>query len=101
MCASLVYKFCCARCASEYVGSTTRTLHTRVAEHAGRSFRTGSSLSVPPHSMVRIHSESCGVPVTLDDFRIIGSTSSAIDLRILESMHIFKLKPVLNNSQSS
>ena len=29
---SLVYKFSCARCASEYVGSTTRTLHTRVAE---------------------------------------------------------------------
>ena len=64
MCASLVYKFSCARCASEYVGSTTRTLHTRVAEHAGRSFRTGSILSVPPHSMVRTHSESCGVPVT-------------------------------------
>ena len=89
MCASLVYKFCCARCASEYVGSTTRTLQTRVAEHAGRSFRTVFILSVPPHSMVRTHSESCGVPVTLDDFSIIGSTSSAIDLRILESMHIF------------
>ena len=51
MCVSLVYKFSCARCASEYVGSTTRTLHTRVAEHAGRSLRTGSILSVPPHSM--------------------------------------------------
>ena len=38
---SLVCKFSCARCASEYVGSTIRTLHTRVAEHAGRSFRTG------------------------------------------------------------
>ena len=62
--------------AYEYVGSTTSTLHTRVAEHAGRSFRTGSILSVPPHSMVRTHSESCGVPVTLNDFRIIGSTSN-------------------------
>ena len=101
MCASLVYKCCCARSASECVGSTTRTLHTRVAEHAGRSFRTGSILSVPPHSMVRIHSESCGVLVTLDDFCIIGSTSSAIDLRILQSMHIFKLKAVLNDCQSS
>ena len=62
MCAPLVYKFCCARCASEYVESTTRTLHTTVAEHAGRSFRTGSILSVPPQSMIRTHSESCGVP---------------------------------------
>ena len=85
----------CARCASEYVGSTTRTLHT-VAEHAGRSFITGSVLSVPPHSMVRTHSESCGVPVTLDDICIIGYSSSAIDLHILKSMHIFKLQPVLN-----
>ena len=33
--------------------------------------------------------------------RQIGSTSSAIGLRILESLHIFKLKPVLNDSQSS
>ena len=32
ICASLVYKFSCA---------------TRVAEHAGKSFRTGSILSVP------------------------------------------------------
>ena len=62
---------------------------------------TGSILSVPPHSMVMTHSESCGLPVTLDDFCIIGSTSSAIDLRILESKHIFKLKPVLNDGQSS
>ena len=44
---------------------------------------TGSILCVLPHSMVRTHSESCGdngVPVTLDHFCIIGSTSSAIDL---------------------
>ena len=39
---SLAYKFSCARCASEYVGSSIRTLHTRVAEHAGNSFSTGS-----------------------------------------------------------
>ena len=86
--------------ASEYVGSTTRTLYTRVAEHAGRSFRTGSVLSVPPHSMVRAHSGSCAVPVTLENFCIIGSTSSAIDLHILKSFQILKLKPVLNDSQS-
>ena len=44
---------------------------------------TGSILSVPLHSMARTHYESCGdngVPVTLDDFWIIGSTSSEIDI---------------------
>ena len=32
---SLVYKFSCAQCASEYVGMTARTLGTRVDEHVG------------------------------------------------------------------
>ena len=43
---SLVYKFSCAQCASEYVGMTARTLGTRVDEHVGVSYRTGpASLS--------------------------------------------------------
>ena len=79
MCASLVYKFSCATRASEYFGSTTRTLHTRAAENAQRSFRTHFILSVPLNSKVRTDSESCGVPITSDDFCIIGSTSSAIN----------------------
>ena len=43
--ASLVYKFSCAQCASTYIGSTGRVLRTRVAEHAGRSYRTGIRLA--------------------------------------------------------
>ena len=39
---SLVYEFSCAHCASKYVGSTIRALCFRVAEHAGRSSRTGT-----------------------------------------------------------
>ena len=42
---SLVYKFSCAQCASEYVGMTSRTLGTRVDEHVWVSYRTGQSLS--------------------------------------------------------
>ena len=34
--AFLIYKFSSLRCASEYIGSTTRALCVRVAEHAGR-----------------------------------------------------------------
>ena len=40
-------------------------------------------------------------PGHLGIFCLIGSTSRAIDLRILESMLILKLKHVLNDSQSS
>ena len=98
---SLVYKFSCARCASEYVGSTIRTQHTRVAEHAGRSFLTGSLLTVPPHSNMREHALSCGVPVSIDNFKVMGNTKFPTALRILESLFIHKLKPKLNDAQSS
>ena len=46
---SLAYKYSCEHCTSEYVDMTTRTLSTRVAEHAGVSFRSGVPLTSPPH----------------------------------------------------
>ena len=69
---SLVYKFSCTQCVSEYVGSTMRTLHTRVAEHAGRSFRTGALLTSPPHSNIRAHALSCSSPVAIDNFNVLA-----------------------------
>ena len=98
---SLIYHYCCARCASDYVGSTVRNLHMRVAEHAGRSCRTGSILASPPHSAIRLHSEQCDSPVSMNNFKIIGRASSLIELRILESLHIFRHKPVLNDTDSA
>ena len=98
--ASLVYKFSCAQCAATYIGSTGRILRTRVAEHAGRSYRTVVRLAHHPHSAVREHAEGCDVCVVLDNFSILNSTSSLLDLRILESLYIFIHKPRLNNTQS-
>jgi len=98
---SLVYEFSCAQCASVYIGSTVRTLMTRVGEHAGRSFRTDSILKCPQHSNIRNHCEQCNTPIKIDNFEIIDSASSPIDVRILESLHIFKAKPALNDSQSA
>ena len=100
----LIYKFCCVQCTSEYVGSTTRSLRTRVAEHAGVSFRTGAALTRPPHSSIREHVLSCTGSIDnihLDNFTIIGQHNNSFSLRILESMFIFKLKPILNDMQSS
>ena len=57
---SLVYKFSCALCASEYGGMTARTLDTRVDEHVGVSYRTGARLTQPPHSAIRDHRDSWG-----------------------------------------
>ena len=52
---SLVYKYSCVHCTSEYVGMTSRTLGTRVAEHAEVSFRSGVPLTSPSHTAVRDH----------------------------------------------
>jgi hypothetical protein len=98
---SLVYQFRCAQCASAYVGMTSRNLYSRIAEHKGRSCRTGQLLSRPPHSAVRTHAEQCDVPVSDSDFRVLASTSGTSDLRILESLYIFKLRPSLNSAVSS
>ena len=98
---NLVYEFSCARCASAYVGMTTRNFYIRVSEHRGRSYRSNLLLGKPPHSSVRLHAEQCDVAVSESDFRILGSTSGCSDLRILESLHIFKRKPCLNNAFSS
>jgi len=98
---SLVYKFSCAHCASAYVGSTVRALGMRVEEHAGRSLRTGNSLKVPSQSSIRDHCEECNSPIILDRFSVLGTAQSTIDVRILESLHIFKSKPVLNDTQSA
>ena len=45
---SLLYKFSCAQCASEYDGMAARTLGTRVDEHVGVSYRTEARLTLPP-----------------------------------------------------
>ena len=98
---SVIYKFSCERCSSEYAGSTTRSLLIRASEHAGRSYRTINRLATPSQSTVRDHAESCGSPITLNQFSIVSSCKNETDLRILESIFIHKLKPPINNTLSA
>ena len=98
---SVVYKYCCAQCASEYVGSTTRSLRARVAEHSGRSIRTNLPLAKPPHSSIRLHAERCDAPVSIDNFTVLCCNFNPVHLRILESFYITKLKHKLNDMQSA
>ena len=99
---SVVYKFSCAQCASgTYIGSTTRATHMRIAEHRGRSFRTGKLLANPGHSAIREHALKCRQTISEDDFTILGQEGAQTHLRILESIFIHQLKPGLNNMQSA
>ena len=97
----MVYNFSCASCGASYVGSTIRNLHIRIQQHLGKSVRTGKFLTNPDSSPIREHSLACDTLVTSDSFSIIGKTSSSLDLRILESLHIFQRKPSLNSMASS
>ena len=101
MLSSIIYSFSCERCSSNYVGMTSRNFYKRIAEHAGRSFRTNSLLSHPPHSAIRDHTFGCNSPISINQFKIIDSTSNQFDLKIIESLHILSIKPSLNNANSS
>ena len=101
---SVVYQYSCPQnCGSAYVGSTVRTLQTRIMEHKGLSYRTGRPLAHPLHSAIRHHSEQCngGGPVSKDCFSILTSRNNITDLRIVESLYIHQAKPTLNEMTSA
>lgn len=97
LCSTIVYKYTCSECNSEYVGSTSRHFKMRVAEHMGLSFRTNRPLSKPSKSSPREHHEHTGHSFSRSDFRILDRCRNVSSLRILESLHIMKTKPRLND----
>ena len=97
----VVYKYCCASCQASYVGSTYQRLCTRVAQHQGKSHRTGQMLSCPTSSSVREHALACRASLSIEDFEILGTNNMFPDLRILESLHIYRLRPQINDTSSA
>ena len=99
---NIVYRYRCpTNCGGQYVGCTSRNFRTRMYEHMGRSPRTDRPLARPVQSAIRDHSERCGVLVDPSDFEILGTANSFNDLKILESLFIYSLRPNLNNAESS
>ena len=52
-------------------------------------------------SAIREHANVCDVRVDPTNFSVLVSSSSTLDLRFLESLHILKTKPPLNNQLNS
>ena len=100
---SIVYKYCCAHCASgTYVGSTTRAAYMRISEHRGRSYRTNLLLANPAKSAIREHALKCQKTISDGEFSILAQESSSeLNLRMLESLFIIREKPRLNDMQSA
>ena len=89
-------------CQVGYLGSSIKALKTRYSQHAGISDRTGRDLAVKQQSSIREHSSDCHQDrIKLQDFKVLDSCSNVSDLRILESIFIHRLRPRLNQDQSS
>ena len=94
MTASTVYKWSCPNCRAHYIGSSSRNLYFRAAEHAGLSYRTGQPLSSPPQSSIRDHAVICNSSqyINSDHFQIIGTSKNTTELRIFLSTFSLKEK---------
>ena len=97
LCSGIIYTYQCALCNECYTGSTTRQLQCRIAEHMGRSVRTNRHLSKSPVSAIYDHSFKTGHDISKDGFKIIDRNNNVSQLRLLESLYIFKNKPTLND----
>ena len=103
MLSAVVYKYVCPACGAQYVGSTTRSLATRAAEHAGIIVWELESPYRSRLNPIQDHLLTCGGPqIALNHFEIIGTcNNNSLELRILESLHIAKIKPSLNCMKSA
>ena len=98
----IVYYYNCPNCQVGYLGSSIKALKTRYSQHAGISDRTGRDLAVKQQSSIREHSIDCHQDrIRLQDFKVLDLCSNVSDLRILESIFIHRLRPRLNQDQSS
>ena len=98
----IVYKFECSKCHLAYVGSTIKTMYSRILDHKGISGRTGRPLQSPLFSSIRDHCfEVCDNNFKEEDFKIIYKGNSEKEVRLGESLFIKELKPELNTDTSS
>ena len=96
VCSCVIYKFTCDECNSSYIGSTIRHFRVRAHEHMSLSCRTGQPLASPNYSAILEHSTQKGHRLQFSNFKIVNSCNK-LDIRTLESLHIFKEKPDLNS----
>ena len=81
---------------------TSHHLSTRIAKHQSKSFRTGLTLTSPPFSQIRNHTEEKinnhpDYNINKEEFIILTSAESNYDLIIKENIKIKTIRPELNN----
>ena len=97
----IVYLFSCGDCNATYVGSSVKTLRTRICEHFAVSSRTGNYLAKPTASSIREHIESCECNRSYENFKILDRHNNNVTLRMSETYEIKVRKPNLNSEESA
>ena len=95
-----IYEYNCDCCQRSYIGSTMLQMFIRVHKHKGTSFRTNRHLSKPAFSEIRSHCTSNDNPLKSANSSVIDKCNR-LDIRVLESLYIYKTKPHLNNYQTA
>ena len=73
----------------------------RIEEHRGLSFRTGLPLSSPLHSSIRNHTfNNNNCSISHDDFNVIATGNTEMELYTKESILIKQQRPTLNDMNS-
>ena len=70
-------------------------------QHMGLSYRTGNILARPPKSSIREHTFICGNPINKEKFTVIDREEEDYSLRILETLHIKRIKPNINECNTA
>ena len=87
-----IYKIKCKNCQECYIGSTKRSLHTRLLEHLKSN-----------KSYVHQHLTKCQPNNTTHSYTIetsvIDRDPDPINLRFLEALHIKNIKPAINSKE--
>ena len=97
---TFIYKYQCESCQDFYVGNIKMQSKVSFCPHLGISPRANRSVTSPTHSTPRIHSENNSQTFTYSNFSLIDTASCELNLRILESLYIFKESPTLNLDKS-
>ena len=76
-------------------------LGVRASEHLGFSYRTSKPYINAPKSAIADHLSTYDSNPDLSNFSVIDSCNSDLNIRILESVHIHFIKPILNLNTSA
>ena len=78
-----------------------RHLGVRVGEHSGISPLTGKKSKSKKSTAVKDHMLFCDHIVSIEDFKILATSSSDFHIKVKESLLISRDEPILNKNETS